>query len=251
MKFNGRNVHISKKARLGENVRIGDNTVIHDNVHIGANTTICDNCEIGEPTADYYSDPAYRNAPTVIGADALIRSGSIIYAGVTIGQRFETGHRVTIREACLIGDNCSIGTHGDLQGQLTIGHNCRLHSSVHLCRESKLGDQVFMYPFSVLLNDRYPPSTEVAGPEIGDFTQIGAHAVVVGQVSIGNHCLIAANATVTSDFDDHSFLLGSPAKRRSDVRELRSEDGIQLYPWKQRFSRNMPWEDADKDRSGC
>lgn len=241
MKFNGHNVQVSPKASLGQNVKIGDNTVVYDNVEIGDNSVIANDCIIGEPDAAYYSEKSYENPKTTIGANALIRSHAIIYAGVKTGTHLETGHRITIREQSLIGDHCKIGTLSDLQGHLEIGDHCRLHSSVHLCQFSKLGHFVFIYPFAVLGNDKHPPSEIVSGPEIGDFTQIGVHTVIIGDVKIGANCVTGAQSTITQGFADHSLILGSPATRASDVRELKSAEGKILYPWKDRFSRGMPW----------
>ncbi len=240
MKFNGSNVRISESAIIGINVRIGDNTVIYDNVRIGDNTTISNDCVIGEPTAEYYSSEEYENVVTEIGSNALIRSHTIIYAGSCIGNQFETGHRVTIREASIIGNGCRVGTLSDLQGYLKIGDNCNLHSSVHICQKSELGNHVFLYPFSVLTNDKYPPTMQVAGPYIGDYTQVGVHSAIIGNIKIGSHCLIGANSTVTKNFDPFSFVIGSPARLKSDVRELKSDKGVQLYPWKNRFDQGIP-----------
>ncbi|MDP6909027.1 MAG: hypothetical protein QF371_05945 [Flavobacteriales bacterium] len=248
MKFNGINVRISHKAIIGTNVRIGDNTVIYDNVRIGNDTVICNDCVIGEPTADYYSTRSYVNANTEIGSNGLIRSHTIIYAGASIGNKLETGHRVTIRESSLIGNSCKIGTLSDLQGFLEIGDHCQLHSNVHLCQYSELGNFVFLYPFAVLTNDKYPPSTKVVGPQIGNYTQVGVHSTIIGNLGLGQHCLIGACSTVTKSFEDYSFIAGSPAKLKSDVRELKSDAGNPLYPWKNRFSRGMPWEASDKSK---
>ena len=130
----------------------------------------------------------------------------------------------------------------DLQGHVTMGNYCRLHSSVHLAKGSVLGDHVFIYPYAVLTNDRFPPSMTTNAPAIGHYTQIGVHAVILAGVSIGAHCLIAANATVANDVDDHSFMIGSPAVLKKDVRDLKGEDGSPLYPWPARFDRGMPWK---------
>ena len=120
MKFNGRNVHISKKARIGRNVKIGDNSAIYDHVEIGDNSIVCNDTVIGEPLTAYYHDSGYENPPTVIGSDSLIRSHSIIYAGCTIGRRFSSGHRVTIRENTIMGECCSIGTLSDIQANVLV-----------------------------------------------------------------------------------------------------------------------------------
>jgi acetyltransferase-like isoleucine patch superfamily enzyme len=241
MKFTGHNVQVSPRAVLGKNVRIGDNTVIYDNVEIGDDSIITNDCIIGEPCADYYWDKSYKNPKTTIGKKALVRSHTIIYAGVKTGIYFETGHRITIREQTLIGNHCKVGTLSDLQGYLEIGDYCRLHSNVHLCQFSKLGNYVFVYPFTVLGNDKHPPTETVKGPELGDFSQIGVHTVIIGNVKIGINCVTGAQSTITQSFEENSLILGSPAKRISDVRELKSSDGNQLYPWQGRFSRGMPW----------
>src|SRR5581483_2444818 len=102
MKFNNRNVYISSSARLGVNVKVGDNAAIYDNVEIGDNSIICNDTVIGEPLSAYYTDEKYKNPPTLVGSDCLIRSNSIIYAGCTIGRSFSSGHHVTIRENTVI-----------------------------------------------------------------------------------------------------------------------------------------------------
>lgn len=243
MKFLGKNVQISDVANLGVNVRIGDNTVIYDNVTIGDNSVIANNCVIGEPTSGYYNSEVHQNKPTIIGENALIRSHTIIYEDVRIDNHLQTGHRVTIREKSVVGNNCRIGTNSDLQGFLTIGNHCHLHSNVHVCQFSSIGNFVFIYPGTVLANDKHPPTTIAKGPDIGDYTQIGINCSIIGEISIGANCLIGASTVLTKNCDDFSFMVGSPAQNKGDVRRLKDENGQPLYPWKERFSRGMPWQD--------
>jgi acetyltransferase-like isoleucine patch superfamily enzyme len=235
-------VSISPNAIIGEGVRIGDGTVIHDGVEIGAGSVIGRDCTIGEPLAVSFTDGNYVQPSTVIGQDAIIRSHAIIYAGSTFGDGFQTGHHAVIREFCTIGNHCSVGTFADLQGHIVMGEYCRLHSSVHLAQGTNLGSYVFLYPFVVTTNDRFPPTTAIVGPVIGDYTQVGVHAVILAGVQVGAHCLIGANATVNRDVADYSFMVGSPAVRKGDVRELKDADGAPLYPWPARFDRGMPWK---------
>lgn len=44
----------------------------------------------------------------VLGADARLRSGTVLYGGTTIGRRLQTGHGVVVREGCVIGDDAPI-----------------------------------------------------------------------------------------------------------------------------------------------
>jgi UDP-3-O-[3-hydroxymyristoyl] glucosamine N-acyltransferase len=248
MKFNNRNVFISPSATIGANVKIGDNCSIYDNVIIKDNSVICNDCVIGEPLSGYYSDEAYTNPATVIEANALIRSHTIIYAGCNIGESFSCGHRVTIRENSKIGKFCRIGTVSDLQGNLEMGDYCWLHSNVHIGQGSKLGNFVFIYPYVVLTNDPTPPSNICIGPTIGDYSQVAVFSVLLPGVKIGKHCLVGAGSIVGKDVADFQLVLGSPAKPVKDVREIKSrETGESHYPWPYRFDRGMPWQDKDFD----
>jgi acetyltransferase-like isoleucine patch superfamily enzyme len=242
MKFNNRNVHISPRARLGVNVKIGDNSAIYDNVEIGDGTVLCDNVVIGEPLNAYYHEPDYRNPPTRIGAESLVRSHTIIYAGCEFGAQFQTGHRVTIREDTRIGESCVIGTLSDIQGHVRIGDFCRLHSNVHIAQTCSLGNYVFMYPFSVVTNDPYPPSTDIRGGHLGDYSVVGVHAVILAGVQIGEHCLVGANSVVSRRLPDYSLALGDPAKVVMDIRKYVVMGKGNPYPWPYRYERGMPWE---------
>jgi UDP-3-O-[3-hydroxymyristoyl] glucosamine N-acyltransferase len=245
VKFNNR-YSVSPAAKIGQNVKIGDNAVIYDNVDIGDNSIICNDCVIGEPLNDYYSNPEYKNPVLKIGANSLIRSHSIIYAGSVFGDHFQTGHRVTIRENMIMGNHCLVGTLSDIQGFSAFGDYCRLHSNVHIGQQSKIGNFVFIYPFVVLTNDPHPPSNICKGPAIGDFTQIAVHSIILPGVKIGENCLIAANSVVGRLFPmpKNVVIAGSPAKVISKIEDIESHEhpGESHYPWMNHFSRGMPWK---------
>ena len=243
--FTGAGAIISPSAILGKNVRIGDRTIIYDNVEIGDNTIICNDCIIGEPLNAYYKDTGnYENSRTIIGADSLIRSHTIIYAGNIIGDHFQTGHRVTLRENTILGSHCSLGTLDDIQGYSHFGNYCRLHSNVHIGMHSTLGDFVFVYPYVVFTNDPTPPSETLLGPTVGDYTQISTGSVLLPGVKIGKHCVIGACSLVSKDVDDYTLAVGTPAKSVKDVREIIDRStGKPHYPWPYYFDRGMPWSE--------
>lgn len=47
---------------------------------------------------------------------------------------------------------------------------------------------------------------------IGDESWIGINAVIMGNVTIGKHCVVGANAVVTKDIPDYCVVAGNPAK---------------------------------------
>lgn len=249
MKFNNRNVFISKSAQLGTNVKIGDNTAIYDNVVIEDETVICNDCIIGEPLHQYYNNNKYTNPPTTIGANSLIRSHNIIYSGSQVGKHFSTGHRVTIREYTTFGEKCRVGTLSDIQGYSNFGNYCWLHSNVHIGQQSTVGNFVFIYPYVVFTNDPKPPSNFCIGPTVDDYSQIAVFSVLLPGIKIGKHCLIGAGSVVGKDVADYQLVIGNPAKLIKDTRELKSkETGQSFYPWPYRFDRGLPWKDIGYDK---
>ncbi len=243
VKFNQRNLFIGKNVTIAASAKIGDNCTIYDNVSIGENSIIANDCVIGEPLSGYYSDVEnYQNPATEIGANALIRSHAIIYAGNRFGDFFSTGHRVIVRENNVFGNHCHLGTFTDIQGFSVFGNYMRTHSSVHICQHSRVGDFVMIYPFVVFTNDKYPPTTIPQGPEVGNYTQIAVNAVLHRGVKVGKHCLIGNGSSIAMDMADYTFFAGNPAKLICDVRDLGQAKGETYYPWPLRFERGMPWE---------
>jgi len=53
-------------------------------------------------------------------------------------------------------------------------------------------------------------------PTIGDDVVIGAGAKLIGDITVGPHSQIGANAVVTKDFPAHSVLTGVPARNRNE-----------------------------------
>lgn len=247
MKFTGKNVTIGQNVKIGKNVKIGDNTTIYDNVEIGDNTVICNDCIIGEPRHAYYFSENYENPTLKIGADSLIRSHCIIYAGSTLGDNMSCGHRVTIRENTVCGCNCQFGSYNDIQGTCVLGDYVRCQSYVNIGQHSKIGNYVFLFPFVVLTNDPTPPSEIQMGVCIEDYSVVSTATTMLPGAKLGKHCLTAANSAVAGVYDDYSFIAGTPSQRVCDVRKapfFNASTRKRHYPWPFNFRRNMPWKDC-------
>ena len=161
--------------------------------------------------------------PTVIGANALIRSHTVIYAGNTIGKNLQTGHGVTIREFNEIGDDVSIGTHSNIEHHVRIGDRVRIHSRVFIPEYSILDDEAWVGPGTVFTNDLYPPVGDAAklkGPHLMPGARVGANATLLPGVTIGRKALVGAGAVVLSDVPDGKVVVGNPARIIKDVSEI-------------------------------
>lgn len=153
---------------------------------------------------------------TVIGDDATIRAGSIVYADVEIGDGFITGHNVLVREETNIGDDVVVGTNTVIDGDTTVGSGVSLQTNVYIPRASEIGDSVFVGPCAVFTNDAYPVRVEenLEGPTLEDDVSVGANVTVLPDVTVGECSFVAAGAVVTRDVPPETLAVGAPAEHR-------------------------------------
>jgi len=182
--------------------------------NIGNNVTFFDPIILGFPARYHLNQGSYTGCS--IGDDSILRPGTTIYADVTIGHSFSSGHNVVVREQTTIGDNVSIGTGSIIEGYTTIGDRANLQSMVYIPTNTTIGDDVFIGPNTVLTNDRYPPDkiAKMEGPIIKARARIGANAIILPGVIIGEDALIAAGSIVTKDVPPHMLAIGSPARHK-------------------------------------
>lgn len=236
------NIHptaiIGSKTRLGENCTVGPYTIVHDNVCLGDRVTIGSHCEIGIQTK------LGDGSPLIIGDNSLIRSHSVFYESSVIGTGLVTGHHVAVREMTTAGQGLQIGSASDIQGHCEIGEYVRMHRGVHIGKGSCIGNFVWLYPDVLLTNDPNPPSEQILGPVIGDFTVIASKSTLMPGVRLGQHVFVAAQSLVGCNVPDGKMVNGIPAKIVGDASMLRMNDDIRVkvYPWYKRFFRGYPEE---------
>ena len=105
-----------------------------------------------------------------------------------------------------MGDNTALADHsfvgatgGVWIGDNTIcGQNTRFHSSNHNFRDM---DELIR-----------KQGITAKGIRLGENCWVGAGAVFLDGASIGNGCVVAANAVITKEFPDNCIIAGVPAK---------------------------------------
>lgn len=253
----GKNITIKENVYIGENVILEDDvyidfgTIIRNNVLVKKGTYIGAGCILGEYTSEFFINRNAENYPLIIGKKSIIRSGCIIYGKCQIGDYFQTGHHVTIREGTIIGEHSRVGTFSDIQHDCLIGNYVSLHSSVFLGEETQIDDYAWLFPGVTVTNDPTPPSNVIKGVHICSFASIGAKSILLPGVTIKEHSLIGAGAVVTKNVHEKTVVVGNPAREVAKVNDIRNKDtGEKAYPWPEHFGRGMPWNDIGFEEWG-
>ena len=189
-------------------------------VELGPDAQIGEFTVLGLPARDH--KPGEQR--TQIGARAVIRSHTVIYAGTVIGDDFQTGHGVLVREANKVADRVSIGSHTVIEHHVLIGNDVRIHSNAFVPEYSVLETGCWVGPNVVMTNALYPLSPAAKekrqGPRIEPQAKIGANATLLPGVVIGAYALVGAGAVVVRDAPPGKVLVGNPARVVGDVSDL-------------------------------
>jgi len=149
-----------------------------------------------------------------------IRSGSVIYQAVKIGDDFATGHHVIIREQNEIGDSVSIWTHTVVDYGCRIGSRIKIHSNCYIAQFTVIEDDVFIAPGTIFANDKYPPSTSLEGPRVKRGARIGVNVTILPGIVVGEEAMVGAGSVVTKDVPDRAVVAGNPARVIATIDEV-------------------------------
>lgn len=151
--------------------------------------------------------------------------GSKIYHSVRMDtppyRKFSLGKRSVIESFCcinnavgdvVIGDNTRIGIHNTIIGPVTIGSHVNLAQGITVTALNHI------FKDTTLRIDEQGISTQPV--IIGDDVWIGANAVILPGVTIGNHAVVAAGAVVTKDVPDNTIVGGVPAKEIKKILKM-------------------------------
>lgn len=176
---------------------------------------------------------------TVIGKNAIFRANTLVYGGNKIGNNFQTGPGVLIRENNVIGNDVVVWHNATLSPGNTIGNGTRIHSGSFL-ELVTLGKRVFIGPGVVFADDPHPanPSSRIhfKGAIVEDEAVIGANVTILPHIKIGKRAVIGAGSVVTKDVPANEVWVGNPARFLKKVDELVCRIGAKAhYPYKEQW----------------
>jgi UDP-3-O-[3-hydroxymyristoyl] glucosamine N-acyltransferase len=179
----GKNVFISKYAKIEKGVKLGSNIIIYKNSHIKKNTTISSGSIIGNiGIGPYIHNGIYKNC-THLG-------------GVEIGEN------------SYIGAN-SVVTRGTLQNTM-LAKNCFISNLVNIGHNVNIGEKTLI-----------SSSVSIGGSTfIGKNVKIGIGATLNKNIFIGDNCKIGINTNVIKDLKKNQNVFGNPAKRIKFLKKM-------------------------------
>lgn len=220
-----------------------NNVIIHENVHIGRTPIIEDFVVLGKPPKGFRSGELELK----IGDFPILRNGTIIYSGNVIGNNFQTGDNARIRENNIIRDNVSIGAGSNIEFGCKIENQVRIHSNCFIPEYTVIEDHSWIGPGVVMTNVLHPPCPMFKkyapipnkrcchGPVIKKRAIIGAAAVILPGIIVGEKSMVGAGSVVTKNVQPGCVVVGNPAKIVGYIEDLDCPLGFykkgEIYSW--------------------
>ncbi len=114
-----------------------------------------------------------------------------------------------------IGAGCNVCDHTYVEGNVVVGDRVTIKSGVYLWSGLRVQDDVFIGPQATFTNDRFPRSKQPFEPAITTICRgasIGAGAVILPGITIGEWAMVGAGAVVIEDVPGDSVVVGNPAR---------------------------------------
>ena len=143
----------------------------------------------------------------------MIHETATVDKGAILGEGVKIWHYAHIRETAKIGAATSIGQGCYVES--TIGERCKIQNHVNIYQGVTLGNDVFVGPNATFTNDKHPRAYgewEITPTVIKNGASIGAGAVILPGVTIGEHAMVAAGSVVTKDVPAITLVKGCPAE---------------------------------------
>lgn len=123
---------------------------------------------------------------------------------------------------CTIGDGTKIGAFVEIQRGVVIGKRCKIQSHSFIPSGVIIDDDCFVGPGVIFTNDKYPRAVkegemvtwnwDILPTAVRRGASIGAKAVILPGLSIGEDAMVAAGAVVTKSVQDCTLVAGNPAR---------------------------------------
>ena len=195
---------------------------------LGEGVRVLENAVVGKQPALSPRSTAKREElpPAEIGDGTIVSTGAIVFAGSRIGARVILGDQSCVRERVTVGDDVVIGRGSLVENDTTIGALTKIQAMAYITAYSTLEEQVFVAPCVQTTNDNFMGRTERRhelrrGPTVRRGARIGAAAVLLPGIEVGEEAFVGAGAVVIRDVPARAVVVGNPAR---EIREVPDDE---------------------------
>ena len=150
--------------------------------------------------------------------DYLAHESSYIDDGAVIGAGTKIWHFCHIMPGAVIGERCNLGQNVVVMGGTRLGDNVKVQNNVSIYEGVTLEDDVFCGPSCVFTNVTNPRShvsrkSEYRPTLVRRGASIGANATIICGATLGEYSFIGAGAVVRGEVPAYALMVGVPARR--------------------------------------
>ena len=150
---------------------------------------------------------------------------AVIDDNCSIGAGTKIWHFSHIMDNCKIGEHCNIGQNVVVSPQVVLGKNVKVQNNVSIYTGVICEDDVFLGPSMVFTNIINPRSAinrrdQYAKTSVKKGASIGANATIVCGNNIGEYSFVGAGAVVTKEVLPFALVVGNPSKQIGWVSEF-------------------------------
>jgi len=166
----------------------------------------------------------------IMSTDNIVIHPSAIVETQQIGHNTKIWAFTHVMENVHIGPNCNIGDHCFIESGSRIGENVTLKNGNMIWEGITLEDGVFVGPNVFFTNDLYPRSPRLPQAQkrysssewllptvVQQGASLGAGAIILAGITVGEFSMIGAGAVITKDVPPHALVIGNPAHIRGWV----------------------------------
>jgi len=150
--------------------------------------------------------------------DYFAHESSYVDDGAVIGRGTKIWHFCHVMPGAVIGEGCNLGQNVVVMGGTRLGNNVKVQNNVSIYEGVTLEDDVFCGPSCVFTNVANPRShvsrkSEYRATLVRRGATIGANATVVCGAVLGEYSFIGAGAVVRGEVPAYALMVGVPARR--------------------------------------
>lgn len=140
---------------------------------------------------------------------------------------------------CRIGRNCKIESFVYIEEGVAIGDYCKIKPHVFIPTGVTIEDHVFVGPNATFTNDKHPHTegeTKMLETRICRGASVGASAVILPGVTIGEGATVGAGSVVTRDVPPGAMAYGNPARIVGQSTQWKTSMRVSKHPSRRQSS---------------